>query len=145
MRLILLASIITLASCGSPGVNESIDDRNGSGEETSEQSPSAPQATAEQSRHSSQGPVDAPLGVEYVGRWNGPEGTFLVVTDPPRGGMTLTFVVNGEDRQYSGSVTADGLRFMRDGTAETAILVPGSDAEKRACLSLREGESYCRS
>lgn len=90
-------------------------------------------------------PQQAPLGVDYVGRWNDPHGGFLVVTDPPQGGLILEFHRSGEEQRYPGSVTAEGLRFMRDDTAEAAILLPGKDGNEYGCLSVSDRETYCRS
>lgn len=90
-------------------------------------------------------PLQAPLEVDYVGRWNDPHGGFLVVTNPPRGGLILEFHRGGEEQRYPGSVTAEGLRFMRGNTAEAAILLSGGDGSEHGCLSVSNTETYCRS
>ena len=49
-----------------------------------------------------------------------------------------------------GSVTAEGLRFMRNGVAETAVPSDGDAtglkylAGKQDCLTVKPGEGYCR-
>lgn len=80
----------------------------------------------------------------YIGRWTDPSAGYLVVTDPPQGGLILEFHKGGEEQRYSGVVTAEGLRFMRDDKAEVAILLPGKDGSERGCLSMSETETYCR-
>jgi len=69
---------------------------------------------------------------------------FLVVTDPPQGGLILEFHGKGRETSYSGSVTAEGLRFMRGGIAEAGILLPGKDSKENDCLSISDTETYCR-
>lgn len=87
------------------------------------------------------GPTDAPLDVDYVGRWDAADGGYLVVVDNPGGGMTLEFHSQGRERRIQGSVTAEGLRFMRDDHAESAVMLTGSTG---TCLNISDSEEYCR-
>lgn len=97
-------------------------------------------------------PADtAPLEADYLGRWTGVEGMYLVVAPHPGGGVTLEMQWDLDHRDsFDGSVTAEGLRFMRNGVAETAVRTDGDAtglkylAGKQACLTVKPGEGYCR-
>ena len=90
---------------------------------------------------------------DYLGRWVGVEGMVLNVSERAGGGVTLDMVwgLDRADRgTFPGSVTAEGLRFTRNGKDE--ILVPSDGdatglkwlAGKTDCLTVRPGEGYCR-
>lgn len=88
---------------------------------------------------------------DYLGRWTGVEGMYLVVTTKPAGGVTLEMQWDLDHKGvFDGSVTAEGLRFMRDGVAETAVRGNGDAtglkhlAGKQDCLVVKPGEGYCR-
>lgn len=87
----------------------------------------------------------------YLGKWIGVEGMFLNVTKRAGGGVTMDMQWDLDHRgTFAGSVTAEGLRFMRDGVAETAVLGDGDAtglkwlAGKKDCLIVKPGEGYCR-
>ncbi len=91
-----------------------------------------------------QNPADeAALDVAYLGRWDAADGAALIVTDQPQGGMMLEFRDAKGDTEPTlpGSVTAEGLRFMRNGEAEAAIV---ERRGARSCLSISADELYCR-
>ena len=74
--------------------------------------PSMPPAPADNAK------VDA----DYIGRWTGVEGMYLVVASKPGGGVTLDMQWDLDNKgTFDGSVTAEGLRFMRNDVAETAV------------------------
>lgn len=136
---------MVLSGCGQPDSNDrSVPDQgvagafSGEGEAYEEQSSSTRSATL------TAGPLTAPSAIDYVGRWNDPQAGSLVVTDPRRGGLVLEFATEGEEKRYEGSVTAEGLRFMRGDTAETAILLPDKDGREGGCISISDTETYCR-
>ena len=82
---------------------------------------------------------------DYVGRWVAADHATLTVAEAPGGGMSLTFqTAGGARRTLPGSVTAEGLRFMRDGTAETAILVPDPADPANRRLNVSDAEVYRR-
>ena len=97
-------------------------------------------------------PADgAPLEADYLGRWTGVEGMYLVVAPKPGGGVTLDMQWDLDHTgTFDGSVTAEGLRFMRGGVAETAVRTDGDAtglkylAGKKDCLTVEPGEGYCR-
>ena len=87
----------------------------------------------------------------YLGRWTGVEGMYLVVAPKNGGGVTLDMQWDLDHKgMFDGSITAEGLRFMRDGKAETAVHTDGDAtglkylAGKKDCLTVRQGEGYCR-
>ncbi len=99
-------------------------------------------------------PADAaPNESAYLGRWVGVEGMVLNIAAKPGGGVTMDMRW-GLDRdmvgKLDGSVTAEGLRFMRNGVAETAVMTDGKAtgmkwlADKTTCLTVKPGEGYCR-
>ena len=87
----------------------------------------------------------------YLGRWVGVEGMYLEVESKPGGGVSLQMQWDLDNSgAFDGSVTAEGLRFMREGLAETAVHTDGNAtglkhlAGKTDCLTVKQGEGYCR-
>lgn len=87
----------------------------------------------------------------YLGRWTGVEGMYLVVASKPGGGVTLDMQWDLDNKgTFDGSVTAEGLRFMRNGVAESAVHTDGDAtglkylAGKQDCLTVKPGEGYCK-
>ena len=97
-------------------------------------------------------PADtAKLEADYLGRWTGVEGMYLVVASKPRGGVTLEMQWDLDNSgTFDGTVTAEGLRFLRNDVAETAVHSDGDAtglkhlAGKQDCLTVKPGEGYCR-
>lgn len=88
---------------------------------------------------------------DYSGRWTGVEGMYLVVTPKPAGGVSLEMQWDLDNKgTFDGSVTAEGIRFMRKGVAETLTPSDGDAtglkwlAGKKDCLTVKSGEGYCR-
>lgn len=100
------------------------------------------------------GPADtARPQSDYLGKWIGVEGMVLNVAAKPGGGVTMDMRWGLDDDMagtFDGSVTAEGLRFMRNGVAETAVFTDGDAtglkwlAGKQNCLTVKPGEGYCR-
>jgi hypothetical protein len=93
----------------------------------------------------------AKVEADYLGRWTGVEGMYLVVASKPGGGVTLDMQWDLDNKgMFEGSVTAEGLRFMRNEVAETAVHTNGDAtglknlAGKQDCLTVKPGEGYCR-
>lgn len=93
----------------------------------------------------------AMLEADYLGRWTGVEGMYLDIASKPGGGVRVQMQWDLDHRgTFDGSVTAEGLRFMRDGVAETAVPGIGDAtglkylAGKQDCLVVKPGEAYCR-
>ena len=97
-------------------------------------------------------PADsAKVEADYLGRWTGVEGMYLVVASKPDGGVTLEMQWDLDNKgMFDGSVTAEGLRFMRNDVAENAVHTNGDAtglknlAGKQDCLTVKPGEGYCR-
>ena len=97
-------------------------------------------------------PADtAKLEADYLGRWTGVEGMYLVVASKPGGGVTLDMQWDLDNKgTFDGSVTAEGLRFERNGVAESAVHTNGDAtglknlAGKQHCLTVKAGEGYCK-
>jgi hypothetical protein len=88
---------------------------------------------------------------EYLGRWVGVEGMVLNVTKRAGGGVTLDMQWDLDHHgTFPGTVTAQGLRFTRNGVDEVAVPGDGDAtglkwlAGKKKCLTVKPGEGYCR-
>lgn len=100
------------------------------------------------------GDVVAPPATEtaYLGKWIGPEGLVLEVTAKPGGGVDISNQWTLDDKgKFEGSVTAEGLRWMRGNAPVTAVMTDGDAtgmkwlAGKKTCLTVTAGsEAYCR-
>ena len=85
----------------------------------------------------------------WLGKWNGPEGTFLEITG---GEGKYTIIIQNLDgpKTYQGNSSGEEIAFERDGIAETIHATNGSEtgmkwlADKSDCLTVRTGEGYCR-
>lgn len=99
-------------------------------------------------------PTSSAIGLpqaNYLGRWIGVEGMYLNVSPREGGGVTLEMQYDLERKgSFLGSVTAEGLRFTRNGKAQIAVPTDGDAtglkwlAGKRDCLTVAPGEGYCR-
>lgn len=139
MRLAFVSSLILMAAACSPSEPATPNEDPGA---AAAASPAAPigQANAAASDETDDGGV---RDTDYLGRWTASDGRSLVVVDLPRGGMALEFTdAERSTVALPGSVTAEGLRFMRDDIAESAVIEEGPDG--RPCLNLRPTEVYCR-
>ena len=85
----------------------------------------------------------------YVGKWTGPEGTFLTIT---RSGDGFKVTVQNLDgpRDFTGKAIPEGIQFVRDGTPFVIHAGDGKAtgmkwlADKTNCLIVTTGEGYCR-
>ena len=94
-------------------------------------------------------PAARPAADEWLGRWNGPEGTYLLL-EGGNGRYTVTIQNLDGPRRFDGVAAADGIRFERDGIAESLHATDGAGtgmkwlSEKVDCVAVRVGEGYCR-
>lgn len=85
----------------------------------------------------------------WVGRWQGPEGTYLEITGGP-GTYSVTVQNLDGPRSFNAKAGTDTLVFERDGVLETIHAGSGPEtgmkwlADKRDCLIVKTGEGYCR-
>jgi hypothetical protein len=91
----------------------------------------------------------APATDQWVGQWNGPEGTFLALAGA--GGQYEVTVRNLDGpRTFAGTTVGDRIEFQRDGVKESVRATNGAEtgmkwlAGKSNCLTVRAGEGYCR-
>lgn len=86
---------------------------------------------------------------DWLGRWNGPEGTWLEVSARGAGYEVTIRNLDGA-RTFPATAAAGVLEFERDDTSETLRITDGAGTgmkwlqEKSRCLTVRSGEGYCR-
>jgi uncharacterized protein (DUF2147 family) len=93
--------------------------------------------------------ASAVADIAYVGKWTGPEGTWLDIE--PQGEDYRVTVSNLDGpRDFVGKADVGGIRFTRDG--QTFVIRSGNGeatgmkwlAGKKECLVVAPGEGYCR-
>lgn len=84
-----------------------------------------------------------------LGRWNGPEGTFLLLAG--EGGKYVVTVQNLDGpRTFDGKGVGDAIEFVRDGKTMTIRPTNGAGtgmkwlAKRKDCVVIEVGEGYCR-
>ena len=93
--------------------------------------------------------TQAPSTDAWLGRWYGPEGTYLDVAGT-NGAYQITVKDLDGARTFDGSAAGSGIEFRRDGTNEVLKATNGDAtgmkwlADKHTCLVVRSGEGYCR-
>ena len=86
---------------------------------------------------------------DWLGRWTGPEGTFLQL-DAKGSGYAITLQSLDGPSQYAGTAAGDHIVFERAGATETIRASDGKGTgmkwllEKTDCLTIRPGEGFCR-
>ncbi|MEP7206627.1 MAG: hypothetical protein ABI920_06795 [Casimicrobiaceae bacterium] len=92
----------------------------------------------------------APAAIDrWLGRWNGPEGTFLRITGG-NGSYEVTIRDLDGPRSFRGAGADDRIEFTRDGRSESIRATGGAAtgmkwlADKHDCLTIRRGEGFCR-
>lgn len=109
-----------------------------------QKSSSAPAASVSSPNSSSAQPTD-----EWLGKWVGPEGTFLLLAGG--GGKYEVTIQNLDGPQtFKGFASGDQITFERHGVKEHLRATNGVETgmkwlgEKSNCLTVRVGEGYCR-
>ncbi|MEN7529085.1 MULTISPECIES: hypothetical protein [unclassified Cupriavidus] len=93
--------------------------------------------------------ASAPRTDEWLGKWTGPEGTFLELAGG-HGKYDVTVQNLDGPRKFEGRYADGGIEFERDGTREVIRATNGAEtgmkwlADKKNCLTVRTGEGYCR-
>ncbi|MEO6279897.1 hypothetical protein [Roseateles sp.] len=91
----------------------------------------------------------AEVPAAWLGRWQGPEGTWLEIVGGP-GTYRVTVQNLDGPRSFDAKAGSGTLVFFRDGRTETIRPGNGADtgmkwlADKRDCLVVKAGEGYCR-
>lgn len=89
--------------------------------------------------------ASAPL----LGRWNGPEGTFLLL-EGEDGKYVVTVQNLDGPRTFDGKGEGDKITFLRDGKTMTIRPTNGAGtgmkwlAKRKDCIVIEPGEGYCR-
>jgi type IV pilus biogenesis protein CpaD/CtpE len=97
----------------------------------------------------SSGAHDAKVTEQWLGRWNGPEGTYLDITGAPAD-YRLTIANLDGPRRFVGRAQGAKIVFVRDGLVESIRATDGEATgmkwlqDKQNCLTVRSGEGYCR-
>jgi len=96
-----------------------------------------------------------PSYADWVGKWTGPEGLFVTITDAGADAgerrYTLEMQADLDTRaSYKGTATPEGIAFERGGEAKLLRKATGDEtglkwlAGKQDCLMVDEGEGFCR-
>ncbi len=91
----------------------------------------------------------APVADKWLGKWNGPEGTFLQLVGD-NGKYEVTIQNLDGPRTFRGKAVGDQVEFERNGVKESVRATNGVEtgmkwlSEKSNCLTVRTGEGYCR-
>jgi hypothetical protein len=89
--------------------------------------------------------ASAPL----LGRWNGPEGTFMLI-EGEGGKYVLTIQNLDGPRKFDGKGEANTITFLRDGKNLTIKPTNGAGtgmkwlASRKDCVVIEAGEGFCR-
>ena len=86
---------------------------------------------------------------KWLGQWNGPEGTYLLLS---KSGDQYVVKIQSLDgpATYEGVAARDRIEFKRDGKTESIRGANGKETgmkwllEKKDCLMIKEGEGFCR-
>ena len=93
--------------------------------------------------------ASAVADIAFVGKWTGPEGTWLDIQ--PQGNDYRVTISNLDGpRDFDGKAADGGIRITRDG--QTFVIRPGNGEStgmkwlngKKDCLVVAPGEGYCR-
>ncbi|WP_295684191.1 hypothetical protein [uncultured Nevskia sp.] len=86
---------------------------------------------------------------QWIGRWNGPEGTYLAISKSDVGYALEIADLDGP-KAYSALAVGKHLMFERNGKAESIRATDGKQTgmkwlqDKTNCLTINTGEGYCR-
>ena len=86
---------------------------------------------------------------QWIGRWNGPECTYLWLAKTADGYGVEIADLDGPKR-YTGRGVENHIEFERDGKIESIHATTGEQTgmkwlqEKSDCLTVRPGEGFCR-
>jgi hypothetical protein len=86
---------------------------------------------------------------QWIGQWNGPEGTSLKITG---GNGKYEIIIQNLDgpQNYTGISIDNGIQFERNGIMEKIEATNGAEtgmkwlSEKSNCLTIHKGEGFCR-
>ncbi len=111
--------------------------------------PSAPPSVASSSPVPSLTSTPNRLVEKWLGKWIGPEGTFLLLEKQGDKYLVKIQSLDGLET-FEGISAGDHIRFTRNGRPETIRAGSGKETgmkwllEEKNCLIIREGEGFCR-
>ena len=85
----------------------------------------------------------------WVGKWTGPEGTYLLLSNRA-GGFDIVISDLDGPKPYAGKVVGDHIEFERNGVVESLRATDGKGTgmkwlqDKTDCLMIKPGEGFCR-
>ena len=129
MKHALIAVALLLSACKAPSPGAS-------------SAPAAPEATTAPA-------APAPAANTWVGKWIGPEGTFLELSEVD-GAYKVTIQSLDGPATYDAVAIEDRVEFQREGTTETIRATSGAETgmkwllDKKDCLTIKTGEGFCR-
>ena len=90
-----------------------------------------------------------PVVDQWLGRWNGPEGTYLVLS---KNAEKYSVKINSLDgpATYEGVAIGDHIEFQRNGKIESIRTGSGKDTgmkwllDEKNCLVIKMSEGFCR-
>jgi len=93
--------------------------------------------------------VPTVVNEQWLGKWDGPEGTFLNVD---KDGVGYSVIIQDLDgpKSFYGTPIENGISFTRGGVPEVIHHGSGQStgmkwlAEKKDCLIVKKGEGFCR-
>lgn len=114
--------------------------------------PAAPASTSVPATQPSAPAASAPRTADaWLGRWIGPEGTFVDLSARTGGaGYSVTIQSLDGPATYEGRAVEGGIAFERAGQTETLRATDGQATgmkwllDKKNCLTVRTGEGFCR-
>lgn len=86
----------------------------------------------------------------WLGRWNGPEGTYLQLNAADNGSYEVRIKDLDAERTFKGVAKDGAIHFERDGKQESIKPTNGDATDmkwlagKTKCLTVHPGEGYCR-
>lgn len=98
---------------------------------------------------STSGTTSAPVTDKWLGKWRGPEATFLQL-DGDNGKYYVTILNLDGPRTFHGNAAGKEIVFERNGVKESLRATNGVEtgmkwlSEKSDCLTIRAGEGFCR-
>ena len=98
---------------------------------------------------SSSDTASAPVTDRWLGKWSGPEGTFLQLARS-NGKYEVTIQNLDGPRTFPGQAAGNHIEFERNGVKESLRATNGAEtgmkwlSDKSSCLTVRAGEGYCR-
>jgi hypothetical protein len=98
---------------------------------------------------SSSAPAKSNITDQWLGKWIGPEGTYLVLS---KNGEKYVVEINSLDgpTTYDGASTGDHIEFQRNGQNESIHAGSGEETgmkwllDKKNCLIIKTSEGFCK-